>query len=38
LDTVDDYNRIIARPINNLSNLMSRIPNIKWKGVNWNLT
>jgi hypothetical protein len=29
LDTVDDYNRIIARPINNLSNLMSRIPNIK---------
>ena len=29
LDTVDDYNRIIARPINNLSNLMARIPNIK---------
>ena len=29
LDTVDDYNRIIARPINNLSNLLSRILNIE---------
>ncbi|HEY7227908.1 MAG TPA: hypothetical protein VH481_07265 [Nitrososphaeraceae archaeon] len=29
LDTMDDYNRIIARPINKLSNLISRIANIK---------
>lgn len=34
LDTVDDYNRIIARPINNLSSLLSRILNIKCKDVN----
>ena len=29
LDTMYDYNRIIARPINKLSNLISRIANIK---------